>query len=325
MYRTVVLILILSLDTASCVSGQERATLTGHKGVVVSVSFTTDGKRVAVSGGSLVKVWDVATFKEIVTLKALELLGRVAFSPDGKYLATSGFGDDARILETGKWKEVRKIRSDAKGTRGLAFSPDGKTLATVGYENQVILWDATTGAVTSSFMPKIEHLSTVVFSPDGKTLACSGMPKIALVDVATQKVRTYLEGHEGNVISLAFSPDGKTLASAEAGQWIYFWDPASGKSTGKIDLQERKLLKKTFIQWAHAVSYSPDGKILAIAGQSPYVLLWDVAAKREFAIFKTNRGWYESVAFSPDGRILITGSSSGAAKVWDVPKRPAKN
>jgi WD40 repeat protein len=245
-------------------------------------------------------------------------ISSIAFSPDGKILVSATFG--TTIL----WdvKTGAKIR-ELQGGSPVSFSPNGKILAAQAstatiwsVSSTIKLWDVESGKEIRTFEPHTNYLSLVSFSSDGKTLASlgsavDGKKTIKLWDVKTGKE---IGMHEGLpfVESFSFSPDGKILASRgfigyrgfdqEIG--IKLWDVESGK--------EMKTL-----EGYGPVSFSPDGKILAILDGKKTIKLWDVKTGKEIRMLEGHSGAVSSVSFSPDGRILASGKW-GETILWDV-------
>jgi WD40 repeat protein len=291
--------------------------------ILKSIAFSPQAKMVATTDGHTVKIWDAANVEEATHLQDFRFgPGFIAFSPDGKILATTGFKEPPRLYDTATWAIRHKLTEDDESTRCVAFSPDSKILATVGFSGQISLWDVATGKKRKAFAPGLEHLQRVLFSPDSATLAAGGHNQAVLWDIAKNQRRATLQGHDGLVQGLAFSRDGKLLITADVRGKIQVWGEDTSKPKLELDAD------KTLVRRVGGIALSPDARTLAIVGFSPYVHLWDVDKGREWArLGMAGLGVeMDAVAFSPDGQTIVAGCADGAARVWDVPKRkPEKN
>ncbi|MFM9812159.1 trypsin-like peptidase domain-containing protein, partial [Streptomyces scabiei] len=155
----------------------------------------------------------------------------VAFSPDGRTLATASNDTTIRLWDVATGKTRTTLTGHIDKVWSVAFSPDGRTLATASSDATIRLWDVTTGKTRTTLTGHTDEVYAVAFSPDGRTLASGGYETtIRLWDVATGNTRTTLTGHTSEVVSIAFSPDGRTLASGGYETTIRLWDVATGNT-----------------------------------------------------------------------------------------------
>jgi RNA polymerase sigma factor (sigma-70 family) len=238
---------------------------------VRALAFSPDAKTLASGGDGAVKLWDLATGRERLNLADRKSPLAIAFSPDGRILASADSNQRVQIWDVTSGKLSAVSEAPRMGS-GLAFSPDGKLLAGASTDSTVRLWEAATGKEVRQigrFQPASLRLvqAAVAFSPDGKRLASSSNDTaVQLWDVATGKQVAALKGHANIVLALAFSPDGKTLVTAGMDQRFICWDVATGTILARA-------MGRTGA--VHSVAFSPDGRLLAIAGDNGTVELWE--------------------------------------------------
>lgn len=301
-----------------------------HSDALRSVVVSSDGKKLAaLSNDGLVKFWDLATGRELFTLKSHRVKGwlSLALSPDGKKLVTGGDENPVQFWDTATGKELSAL-SNLPGWAShvlsgwddsLAFSPDGKKLAT-GHENgQAKIWEVATGK--ELFMLSIIRgsIKSIAFSPDSQRLAVgSANGTVTLWKVATGQLLNTLEAPSGDrILSLAFSPDGQSLATSCASGLVRLWEVTTGKEKGQGFL--------TGPSAAQTIAYSPNGKMLATGSHDRIARLWDATTGRELTVFKGHVGRIYSVTFTPDGKRLVTGSGDRTVRLWDLTREPEPN
>lgn len=230
-------------------------------------------------------------------------INSIAFSPDGKLLASCGGDTTVRIWAVPTGRQIHRLKGHTKSVRSVAFSPDGRTVASAGEDGVILLWDLRSGKQFLASRKLWANILCVRFSPDGATIA-----------VATEYDGVYFwrpsAGAEMRKLkidglhprAIAFSPDGNHLAVVGS---------PSG-ATPFILLFEVPGLRRV-AQWNSAVfsellavDFSPDGTKLAAAFGGRLFGLWDVAAQEQIAtpVLKGPRHNIRCIAFSPDGRTV---------------------
>jgi WD40 repeat protein len=242
----------------------------------------------------------------------------LAFSPDGRWLATGSYDNTTRLWDTQNLIAEPIILPGHNGVIApLAFSPDGRWLATGSYDNIAHLWDMKNPASEPIILSGHDRLiTTLAFSPDGRWLATGSYDKtVRLWDMKNPAAEPIvLRGPDGVISTLAFSPDGRWLASN-----LKLSDDNSIHVWGMKNLTEQSIALRGNDSLISALDFSPDGRWLATGSDDGTIRLWDMKRpSAEPMTLHSQDGRISTLAFSPDGRWLATGSSDTATRLWDM-------
>lgn len=314
-----------------------------------NIAFSPISELLVVSAGMLIKIYNVATGKNILSINNNEsAVGSIAFSPDGQLLVSGDYSNSINFWNAANGKLISSIESNSYGVFSVAVSPNGRWLA-CGTKEGIKVFNLSTGRLNfiraeSGYSPHI------VYSPDSKWLASNKGSFVVLLDANNYQLIHQLIGHFNAVNHMAFSPDGKRLASVSSygDNAIRLWDLESGQHVNSIEDSAGS---------SGTLAYSPDGQWLASASSSA-IKLWDAAKGQLLRTLKSGSGnssivfspdgnyiasinWSEikifdvtadtllhsmrghsesisSIVYSPDGRWLASGSNDNTIKVWDT-------
>ncbi len=292
-------------------TGKEWSSFEDYGGNATCVAFSPDGKTLATSLSTALAFWEVATGKR--ELRLLENINTLAYAPDGKTLAWGG-GGMVFVRDLAMNKNIRLWEGSSPGEMCLAYSPDGKTLATGGFDATIKLLDLAANKEISRFQGHRHGVRAVAYSPDGKLLASCAGTTIILWDVGNAKELRRIE-LDHYVSSIAFSPDSKTLAVSTGGAILWLYDVATARKSSEFDTELRSV--------NHLV-FAPDGMTLALTAGGGTVRLRDVATGKQLQELgptpRPRRGsepWTRCVALSPDGKTVAAGYSWSSTALRD--------
>ncbi len=245
----------------------------------------------------------------------------LAFSPDGKWLASASYDGSVRLWERPSGREVRRFTvRPHHWPHSLAFSPDGKRLAAAGGFGRLYVWEVPGGKVVAEAATEGKWwVFAPAFLADGRAAFLhSGDKGFALYDALSGRAAFRFEGgRQGEGRELAVSPDGRTLAisllAGDADSPVGLFDLGSGRRAHLLEGHRGSV---------NALAFSGDGRLLASSAADGTALVWEAATGRELGRFPAPLGesLRQKVALSPDGRTLaVSGHPDFTVRLFDVP------
>jgi WD40 repeat protein/serine/threonine protein kinase len=234
----------------------------------------------------------------------------LAFSPDGKQLASASEDRTARLWDAATGAPLRVLRGHTSKVLAVAFAPDGKRVVTASADGTVRQWEVATGRPAAvPYRGHRHEAQTAVYSPDGRWIASGGHDgTVRLWAADDQGDVAVLHGHTDVVFQLAFSPDSRRLASAAQDGTVRLWGVGSGPSPTVF---------RGHRGYVYPVAYSPDGRWIASGSWDNTVRLWDARTGEPCANFR-QPGTVRALAFSPDGSWLVSGGDYRVLPIWHV-------
>jgi WD40 repeat protein len=323
----------------------------GHTGVLKEAFFARDGSEVWTRGAdSHVRRWNATTGVEVGHIDFPDKVPSCLLSPDGNWLALGDGVSSVRLFEVATMKEKHSFAPDGGGIGyNKEFSPDSKNVAIVSRIGRSgFIYDVATGKQQLEFpLPPAPTVNQPMIGGMPRPVVISGINlprrllfsrdsrRIAIASEGYVTVWETLHGQQIGQIRLeelellrhaALAPDGRTLA-IETSSGTIIWELATNSKRLVLDTVRNQIddpyARRVATLGAAAafpmsMAYSPDGRLLARAGEDRKIRLWDVGTGKEAGSFDGHRGALVSASFAEDGKRLVTGSCDTTALVWDV-------
>ncbi|BAY99287.1 protein kinase [Tolypothrix tenuis PCC 7101] len=287
------------------------------------VSFNPEVTTLASGDDKIIKFWDVNSQKPLATLSGhSQAVKSVAYSPDGKLLATASDDQTIKLWDVNQLQEIYTLAGHSHAVKSVAFSPDGQILASGSWDKTVKLWDVNTGKEISTLSKHQLQVNSVAFSPQGQLLASTSFDRtICLWQLSEARefknrpdytLLGTLSGHAWAVLTVAFSPDGKILATGSDDNTIKLWEVNTGQVITTLLGHSWSVL---------ALAFTSDGTMLISASRDRTVKLWNVSTATEIATLSGHADSVSTVAVSPDAQLIASGSRDKTIKLWHLVKQ----
>ncbi len=332
-------------------------TLSGHKGAVLSVTITPDGKR-AVSGAydKALKVWDLQTGEQLATMMGhIGEVNRIVVTPDGRRAVSSCYNGMLMTwdLETGMHLSAYDEHSQmGKRIVGVGVTPDGLRVISACTAGHLRVWDLKTGAEQVCLEEPSGELNGFALTPDGcRAITSSKNGMLRVWDLEKGAELAAWQAQVSDFIEIVVTPDGQRAITGSDDGVLKIWDLEKGHENtleGHTDSirciavtpdgrrlvsgSEDKTLKvwdsesgtELFTLIGHtepvgSLALTPDGSwAVSASGQGKILKLWDLEGGAELGTLEGHTSYINDLALSPDGNQVISASSDGSLKLWNV-------
>lgn len=328
-------------------SYRHSAILRGHTSAVKSVSFSPDGTTIASSSrDKTVRLWNVKTGKELISLGHPKIVTSVAFSINGKFIMSTTSDETVYWwdIETGKrvtlTESFPKIYSNSSGpfntsitpkgntiriidnntnygthrtirNKGIYFaaiSPDGKYIVIKSRDRYIHVWDSNTDTELQTLPGQFIKSPSSPFSPDGKRFATTTIKHTITIWDAEKRTELLTIKGNNHAVAAAFCPDQEHFAFATDDGVIHIWDTKSDKET---------LILRGRVKHVYSINYDPEGKLIVSACSDKAIHIWDTETGHESRVINGHNDAVVFAAFSHNGSQIVSSSLDNTIRVWD--------
>jgi len=321
----------------------------GHGAAVFCVSFSLNGQYI-ISGGEdrTIRVWNLKGQKIGKTFQGHQgAINSAVSSADGSYILSASEDKTIRLWDFQDFSNGRQFQEG--GTVAVAFSPDSQCIVSAEKDG-VQLWDLD-GTQINGFFEESEGVSFIAFSPTGQNIVGGKGWNTIVWDLSGNLVsKSFDDGHDDFISSVAVSPDGQCIASSSNDGTIRLWNlqgkqirepfyghqvivqkgwgyrgsgrgDFGGFSTGEdisFGSSYTNSVTTSVTASVSSIAFSPDGQYIVSGGYDATIRLWDLQGNQVGEPFYGHRDGVHCVAFSPDGQYIVSGGDDATIRLWDL-------
>ncbi len=232
----------------------------------------------------------------------------VCFSPDGKYLLTTGNEKGARLWYPATGEEIAEIQEE-KGFRSASFGPAGKSIVLVSFSGTVRLCDTSSGRTIKDVNDPNAPAMSAAFASDGVVVASAAGSVGRVWQMNSRKTLCELRGHQDRISSAVLSPDAAWVFTQGKDNTARLWETETGRNVSTWNSQDNQ-------GWGGV--FSPDGTLLVHGAPDYTAVIRNVATGKMISELRGHNGGIKHYEFSRDNKFVVTASFDGAARVWEV-------
>ncbi|MGE3853879.1 MAG: WD40 repeat domain-containing protein, partial [Planctomycetota bacterium] len=297
---------------------REIMRLGGHDGALTCLAVSPRGWLGSCAEDGSAQLWRIAPrgVGGVSTAGPDRLVGHsawvrsLAFSHDGRLLASGSLDGTARLWDVVSHRQVAAITDHVAVVHAVAFSPDGKLLATGSSDRTLRLRDMDAGRPVGAPITWESGIAAMAFSPDGRHIVAGLFNGVVRVhDVLANRPVGQFTGHKSAVLGVAIAPDGKWAATGSEDRTVCIISLPECREMAQLQALD---------QGVSALAISPDGRWIACGSLDASVRIYNAVTREERLRLEGHEGMTLSLDFSPDGRLLASASRDGTVRLWNV-------